>query len=47
MMGNRIPVVNSDPKYNEAEWSRAFSKATREEQDRMLEERARELMKNK
>lgn len=46
-MGLKIPVVQSDPKYNEAEWSRAFSKASREEQDRMLEERAKELTKNK
>lgn len=46
-MGNRIPVIHSDPKYNEAEWQRAFVKASREEQDKMLEERARELTKNK
>lgn len=46
-MGNRIPVVHSDAKFNQAEWDRAFSKATREEQDRMLEERAKELTKNK
>lgn len=46
-MGNRIPVINSDPKFNQAEWDRAFSKASREEQDKMLEERARELTKNK
>lgn len=46
-MGNRIPVVHSDPKFNQAEWERAFSKATREEQDKMLEERAKELTKNK
>lgn len=46
-MGNRIPVIHSDPKFNQAEWDRAFSKASREEQDKMLEERARELTKNK
>lgn len=46
-MGNRIPVINSDPKFNQAEWDRAFSKASREEQDKMLEERAKELTKNK
>lgn len=45
--GNRIPVIHSDPKFNQAEWDRTFSKATREEQDRMLEERAKELTKNK
>lgn len=46
-MGNRIPVIHSDPKFNQAEWDRAFSKASREEQDKMLEERAKELTKNK
>lgn len=46
-MGNHIPVIHSDPKFNQAEWDRAFSKATREEQDRMLQERAIELTKNK
>lgn len=45
--GNRIPVIHSDPKFSQAEWDRAFAKATREEQDRMLEERAKELTKNK
>lgn len=44
-MGLRIPVVNSDPKFNQAEWDRAFHKASREEQDKMLEERAKELTK--
>lgn len=46
-MGNRIPVVHSDPKFNQAEWERAFSKADRETQDKMLEERAKELTKGK
>lgn len=46
-MGNRIPVIHSDPKYNEAEWERAFLKADKETQDKMLEERAKELNKNK
>jgi len=46
-MGNRIPVIHSDAKFNQAEWDRAFSKASREEQDKMLEERAKELTKNK
>lgn len=46
-MGLKIPVVHSDPKFNEAEWSRAFSKASREEQDEMLRVRAIELTKNK
>lgn len=46
-MGNRIPVINSQASFSQAEWDRAFSKATREEQDKMLEERARELTKNK
>lgn len=46
-MGNRIPVIHSDPKFNQEEWDRTFAKATREEQDKMLEERAKELTKNK
>lgn len=46
-MGNRIPVIHSDPKFNQAEWDRAFHKASREEQDKMLKERAEELTKNK
>lgn len=45
--GNRIPVIHSDPKYNEAEWERAFAKATPDEQNKMLEERAKELTKAK
>lgn len=47
MMGNRIPVAVSEPKYNEAEWNRAFAKASREEQDKMLEERAKNIIKNR
>lgn len=47
MMGNRIPVVQSDGKFNQAEWDRAFHKASKEEQDEMLRARAEELTKNK
>ena len=46
-MGNRIPVIHSDPKFSQAEWDRAFHNATKEEQDKMLQERAIELNKNK
>ena len=46
-MGNRIPVIHSDPKFNQEEWDRAFLKASKEEQDKMLEERAKELTKGK
>lgn len=46
-MGLKIPVIHSDPKFNAAEWQRNFAKADRETQDRMLEERAKELTKNK
>lgn len=46
MQGNRIPVAVSDPKYNEEEWRRAFSKADKETQDKMLEERAKILLKH-
>lgn len=47
MMGNRIPVAISDPKYNEAEWNRQFLKADVETQNKMLEERAKALTKDK
>lgn len=47
MMGNKIPVAISEPQYNEEEWSRAFRKADKEEQDRMLQKRAEMLIKNK
>lgn len=47
MMGNRIPVAVSEPKYNEAEWQRAFVKADKDEQNRMLEERAKIMIKNR
>ena len=45
MMGNRIPIVNSDPTYNEEEWQREFNKADRDTQNKMLEERAKKLTK--
>lgn len=47
MMGNRIPVAISEPKYNEEEWARAFHKADKDEQDKMLRERAEIMMKNR
>ena len=47
MMGSRIPVAVSEPKYNEAEWERAFRKADKETQDKMLEERAQILLKTR
>lgn len=47
MMGNRIPVAVSEPKYNEEEWTRAFRKADKETQDQMLKERAEMLLKNR
>lgn len=47
MLGNKIPVAVSEPKYNEAEWERAFRKADKETQDKMLEERAQILLKNR
>lgn len=46
-MGNRIPIIHSDAKFNEKEWQRVFNKATREEQDEMLRTRAIELTKGK
>lgn len=47
MMGNKIPVAVSEPKYNEEEWMRVFRKADKEEQDRMLKERAENMLKNR
>lgn len=47
MMGNKIPVAVSEPKYNEEEWMRAFRKADKDEQDRMLKERGELLLKNR
>lgn len=47
MMGNRIPVAAPQASYNEEEWNRAFHKADKEEQDRMLKERAELLLKNR
>ena len=47
MMGNKIPVAAPQATYNEEEWNRAFRKADREEQDRMLKERAELLIKNR
>lgn len=47
LMGNRIPVAAPQASYNEEEWNRAFRKADREEQDRMLKERAEILLKNR
>ena len=47
MMGNKIPVAVSDKTYSEEEWMRAFRKADKEEQDRLLEERAKIILKNR
>lgn len=47
MMGNKIPVAVSEPKYNEEEWNRAFRKADKETQDKMLQERAEIILKNR
>lgn len=47
MQGLRIPVAAPQATYNEEEWNRAFRKADREEQDRMLKERAEMLLKNR
>ena len=47
MMGNKIPVAVSEPKYNEEEWMRAFHKADKETQDKMMQEHAEMLIKNR
>ncbi|MBR4420179.1 MAG: hypothetical protein IKT32_04800 [Clostridia bacterium] len=46
-MGNRIPVVQSEANYSQEEWDRVFLKATKEEQDKMLMERAKKLTEGK
>lgn len=46
-LGNRIPVVHSDASFNEAEWNRTFIKADKDTQDKMLQERAEMLTKDK
>lgn len=45
LMGNRIPVIDSDPQFNQAEWDRTFAKADVETQNKMLEDRAKKMTK--
>lgn len=47
MMGNRIPVIAPQASYNEEQWFNVFSKASKEEQDKLLQERAEMLTKGK
>ena len=47
MMGNKIPVIAPQASYNEEQWFNVFSKATKEEQDKLLKERAEMLTKGK
>lgn len=47
MMGSKIPLAVSEPKYSEAEWQRAFLKADKETQDQMLKERGELILKNR
>ena len=47
LMGNRIPVIDSDPQFNQAEWDRTFAKADVDTQNKMLEERAKKLTQGK
>lgn len=46
-MGLKIPVINSEAKFSQAEWDRAFHKASRDEQDAMLLERAKKITEGK
>lgn len=45
LMGNKIPVIDSNPMFNQAEWERTFIKADIETQNKMLEERAKKMTK--
>lgn len=47
MTGNAIPVIAGEPNYSPEEWQRAFNKADIETQNKMLEERAKKLLKGK
>lgn len=47
MLGNRIPVVAPEASYNEEQWFNVFTKASKEEQDKLLKERAEKLTKYK
>lgn len=47
MLGNKLPPAVSESTYNEVEWEKAFRKADVDEQNRMLEERAKILIKNR
>ena len=47
MMGNRIPMLTPEASFSQESWDRAFHNATREEQDRLLKERAEFLTKGK
>lgn len=47
MMGNKIPMLAPEASFSQESWDRAFHNATREEQDRLLKERAEFLTKGK
>lgn len=47
MMGNRIPMLAPEASFSQESWDRAFHNATREEQDRLLMERAKFLTEGK
>lgn len=47
MMGNRIPIIAPQASFNEEQWMNVFLKSSKEEQDRLLQERAEMLTKNK
>lgn len=47
MMGNKIPMLTPEASFSQESWDRAFHNASREEQDRLLQERAEFLTKGK
>lgn len=47
MMGNRIPMLPPEASFSQESWDKAFHNASRDEQDRLLKERAEILTKGK
>lgn len=47
MMGNRIPMLPPESSFSQESWERAFHNASKDEQDRLLKERAEILTKGK
>ena len=46
-LGLKIPVIHPQASYNEEQWMNVFLKSSKEEQDKLLKERAEMLTKGK